>query len=303
LVYPGRALERGIQGDVVVEVTTDERGQVSDARVLSGPDELRRSCLQSILQWRYAPPAPMPATTQVVIRFQIPREGAAKELVLPPDPDWKKLRVTAEGQVELQVSGAGAADLEKIERQMVELKAAAADPSLGPEDREKIKRQWAELSVLREKIRGNEGVEVVANKIAVEKHGLPQDIERQIEELKAGIEDPNASPERKEEWKRQLAAVKSQLESARAAGPAKEPVFIREQAIPIAGTLAAISSERVNQPTMDALGPRLGIRVGDRITPAIAKQVAEKVRAFDASLRAVFHVDEAGNVILVIVGP
>jgi hypothetical protein len=54
---------------------------------------------------------------------------------------------------------------------------------------------------------------------------------------------------------------------------------------------------------MDALGPRLGIRVGDRITPAIAKQVAEKVRAFDASLRAVFHVDEAGNVILVIVGP
>jgi len=53
LEYPGPALEKGIQGTLAVEVTLDARGDVSDARILSGPAELRRYVLQSVLEWHF----------------------------------------------------------------------------------------------------------------------------------------------------------------------------------------------------------------------------------------------------------
>ena len=52
--YPREARAKGIQGTVVLEVEIDEAGAVADARVLSGPQELRRAALQSVLQWHYA---------------------------------------------------------------------------------------------------------------------------------------------------------------------------------------------------------------------------------------------------------
>jgi len=53
--YPGSALERGIQGTVTVQVNVDDSGNVVDATVVSGPPELRRSTLASILNWHFAP--------------------------------------------------------------------------------------------------------------------------------------------------------------------------------------------------------------------------------------------------------
>jgi TonB family protein len=49
--YPAEALKQGVQGTVVVEVKLDSSGNVSDAHVVSGPDELRKAALQSVLQW------------------------------------------------------------------------------------------------------------------------------------------------------------------------------------------------------------------------------------------------------------
>ena len=48
--YPGRAIERRIEGSVVLELDIDEQGLVSGARVLSGPEELRHAALQSVLE-------------------------------------------------------------------------------------------------------------------------------------------------------------------------------------------------------------------------------------------------------------
>jgi TonB family protein len=45
--YPAAALQRGEQGSVTVEVKLDASGNVSDARVLSGPDDLRSAVLES----------------------------------------------------------------------------------------------------------------------------------------------------------------------------------------------------------------------------------------------------------------
>ncbi len=70
--YPREALAKRIEGAVVLELTVNESGNVSDARVLSGPEELRRAALQSVLQWHYAKDTQLPAKLQVTINFKLP---------------------------------------------------------------------------------------------------------------------------------------------------------------------------------------------------------------------------------------
>lgn len=75
--YPQAAIEKHIEGAVVMEVRVDAEGHVSDARVLSGPEELRSAALQAVLQWHYSPKAmTLPTTTQASIEFKLPKNGA-----------------------------------------------------------------------------------------------------------------------------------------------------------------------------------------------------------------------------------
>ena len=46
-------MAKGIQGTVVVQVKLDSSGEVADASIVSGPDELRRDVLQSVLNWHF----------------------------------------------------------------------------------------------------------------------------------------------------------------------------------------------------------------------------------------------------------
>jgi len=52
--YPEATYKNGIQGTVTLEATLDQSGNVADAHVLSGPPELRKTALQSVLQWQFA---------------------------------------------------------------------------------------------------------------------------------------------------------------------------------------------------------------------------------------------------------
>jgi TonB family protein len=69
VVYPEAAREQGVQGTVVLQAAVDARGNVTDAQVLSGPDELRKAALQSVLNWHFTPD-PAVRTRQVSITFQ-----------------------------------------------------------------------------------------------------------------------------------------------------------------------------------------------------------------------------------------
>ena len=70
--YPVPALRGGVQGSVSVEVKLDANGNVSDARVLSGPDELRSAVLQSVLEWHFTRDAAN-STRVVQIAFETPQ--------------------------------------------------------------------------------------------------------------------------------------------------------------------------------------------------------------------------------------
>ncbi len=52
--YPISAMRARISGIVSVEASLDSSGNVIDARIVSGPQELRKSVLQSVLQWHFS---------------------------------------------------------------------------------------------------------------------------------------------------------------------------------------------------------------------------------------------------------
>jgi TonB family protein len=74
--YPQEALRRGVQGAVVVQVKLDSAGEVSDAQVLSGPDELRKAVLESVLQWHFMRDA-AGTTRTVQVAFELPKQSAS----------------------------------------------------------------------------------------------------------------------------------------------------------------------------------------------------------------------------------
>jgi TonB family protein len=64
VIFPADALEKGIEGTVAVQVRIDDKGEVIDSEVRSGPDELRRAVQQSVLTWHFD--SSMASTMQVV---------------------------------------------------------------------------------------------------------------------------------------------------------------------------------------------------------------------------------------------
>jgi len=60
-----------VHGTVVVEVKLDSSGNVADAHVVSGPDELRKAALESVLQWHLTRSL-AGSSRQVSISFNLP---------------------------------------------------------------------------------------------------------------------------------------------------------------------------------------------------------------------------------------
>lgn len=65
--YPSGATATGT---VIVESTVDAKGEVTDARVISGPEELRSAALSSVLTWHFSSEGGLPPTVQSTIRFE-----------------------------------------------------------------------------------------------------------------------------------------------------------------------------------------------------------------------------------------
>jgi len=134
--YPRRAIDQKVEGDVQVEMTLNERGEVSDARVLSGPEELRKATLESVLQWHYSPAALASTVTQATLRFHVPPGGFEKE-------EKKELE-------ELEVS-LHKVEFDKLaEHRMKEIEAALADSATTPHQRDELKMMALKIRAERE---------------------------------------------------------------------------------------------------------------------------------------------------------
>jgi TonB family protein len=72
--FPTEALKKKIEGKVVLTVVVNEKGRVTDAKVLSGPPEFYQVAIDSVKQWEFEPPAHPPVETKVEIGFGYPKE-------------------------------------------------------------------------------------------------------------------------------------------------------------------------------------------------------------------------------------
>lgn len=163
--YPHRAVEQKVEGDVVVDLTLNDRGEVSDARVLSGPEELRKATLEAVLQWHYSPSAVRSTATQAMLRFQLPAAGHVmaelpKELYAVESRAWAFTSPQA------------------TEGQLIEVQKAIEDPATTDEQRVWLKAKYVEMK-MREK--------------------FAADIER-VEDGKARELEVESEPKRLEFW-------------------------------------------------------------------------------------------------------
>jgi TonB family protein len=89
--YPAEARANGIEGTVVAQLRLDSNGEVADAAILSGPQELRKSVLESVLAWHFEKSdAETPQT--ISVRFVKPAAPA------PPASNASPLPAAAQAQ-------------------------------------------------------------------------------------------------------------------------------------------------------------------------------------------------------------
>jgi len=72
--YPQEAKDKKISGDVVLHLEINEEGEVHAPWVISGPKELRDAALEAVKQWKYSKDGPLPASTEVTLAFELPKQ-------------------------------------------------------------------------------------------------------------------------------------------------------------------------------------------------------------------------------------
>jgi TonB family protein len=148
--YPRRAIEQRIEGEVTLDLTLNETGEVSDARVVSGPDELRKAALESVLQWHYSPSDLRSTNTLATLRFQVPdgsAEFAGRRFQVASRSGGQD---SAEDQEKKELS-----PVQRGERLMMELEEALADTKITSEQRAEYEHKYAEVKEALATARGN----------------------------------------------------------------------------------------------------------------------------------------------------
>src|SRR5882762_352904 len=68
-IYSEEAMLKDVKGTVVLCVTVDKSGRVSDAKILRGPAELFQSSIDGAKQWEFEPPIKAPVLTEIEMTY------------------------------------------------------------------------------------------------------------------------------------------------------------------------------------------------------------------------------------------
>lgn len=75
-----------VSGTVILDATLSAKGEVTDARVINGPEELRKAVLANVLNWHYASQPAPPTSTRVTVTFTQPATAGPVAVAPPPPP-------------------------------------------------------------------------------------------------------------------------------------------------------------------------------------------------------------------------
>lgn len=80
--YPQEAKEKGIQGIVILQLTINEKGEVSDVKVLKGDELLSKAAVDAVRQWQYVPTLlngePVSVIATVTLNFTLDSENKGR---------------------------------------------------------------------------------------------------------------------------------------------------------------------------------------------------------------------------------
>jgi bla regulator protein BlaR1 len=144
--YPRRAIEAKVEGEVLLDLAVDDHGEVSDARVLTGPDELRKAALEAVLGWHYVPAFVRSSSTQATLRFHLP----------PPNAEFEGIKYAFANKEERE--DGELAPAQRTERLMTELNRALKDPNVTGGERAEVQKRLDEAKVEMARIRAEREV-------------------------------------------------------------------------------------------------------------------------------------------------
>jgi D-alanyl-D-alanine endopeptidase (penicillin-binding protein 7) len=78
VTYPVEAKKKGVQGMVVLDVLITAAGDVTDVKVVKGPEELRESAASGVRQWKYEP-GDVDTRATLTIRYILDKKDGAKD--------------------------------------------------------------------------------------------------------------------------------------------------------------------------------------------------------------------------------
>jgi TonB family protein len=320
VAYPESAYKNGIEGTVTVEATLDQAGNVADARVWSGPPELRKAALESVLQWRFAN-GNAGDTRQVSLAFQPGARRQAEENRAVAITRDGKTYLEPQGNVEfqgalgrfdgeLQAANKERGDAEanqaaqinrlhatiaELELRNSQLEAAAAMFKQGgqEQDQQGIEAQLAQLEARAAELQvRNRALEEERSRI--EQDGQEQGNQVRENQAQAMRQLAELLRTRSTEQNPETAAVEAQLEALR-----KQT----EYASFAGARLARIEINGLPESAKAELGARLSIRLGEALSTESMETAMAAIHGFDQRLVCRFVHSNDGGVALQIIAP
>jgi hypothetical protein len=272
---------------VVVEMTLDERGEVSDARVVSGPDELRKAALEAVLTWHYSPSAISSTVTHATLRFHLPPAGFEKHL-------WDEREATDGEKGQLRAWAVERPEAEKLAWSEVEKPFQIDDYQFEYKAKH---RDWEithpELGIITEKIHsiqvdgiaggvpGGVSDGVAGGVPGGVAGGVPGGVPGEIRGADVEIVGPGYVLSGKQ--------LVLRIE-------AEERLALFDGAPPLAG----VRTERVPESWAKEVLAQAGVAIGDAISEDTAKRIRQVARDIDEHFRVEFHKDPAGLIITIV---
>lgn len=285
--YPDGAMEKRIQGTVVLEATLDQDGMVSDARVLSGPQELRKAALESVLEWHFTHDA-AGSTRQVSIEFQLPPEGDTSKLLAEASRDMSKARARLESKRARDLTDAFVQKelAEKMAEQASELEAQQLDAGseLQGQARKLSEEQAQKLAEMLEKAKVDQKLETEKLDQLLAQAALDR-------QQSMGDVDKILRDHQMEALQKRMAEMQAGLSGFRGAA-----IFAGRK-------LKTIKVEGLSSAARDELLAKLPVHVGDILAADSMENIEAATKRFDEHLGLSMFTSRDGQVVIRITAP
>lgn len=278
--YPAAAREKGITGTVIVEATLDAEGHVADARVISGPVELRKAALRSVLEWQFA------NTTAGEVR-QVSIDFKPNGVSSPQVEGLQSAEAVRRRQMALTLSFLN----DELQQAREKLQERLADAARQPEIEEQLKDQIIELE--RRAAAAQEANMLAEDELATWRRDLDRHLDEVNLAVAAADRDANRDRLTTGAMNTQLDALQRELVGMqRVYGPNHPEIRrlkakIAELQQTIVKFVAGRKLVRIDGDQIPS-GFHLPVQVGDTLTEDSMNAVVSAVNAVDPNLEVAF---------------